>query len=47
MDADALSTAAYVLGPEEGAVFVEGRGEHLLLTKGGEVSASPGFPGRA
>lgn len=47
VDADALSTAAYVLGAKAGAGFVEELGESLLLTEGGEVSASPGFPSRA
>ncbi|MEX1258388.1 MAG: FAD:protein FMN transferase [Gemmatimonadota bacterium] len=46
MEADALSTAAFVLGPEEGVAFlarlpgVEG----LLVTKDGRPSRTPGFP---
>jgi thiamine biosynthesis lipoprotein len=46
MDADALSTAAFVLGPVEGTAFlaqlpgVEG----LLVAKDGRPSKTPGFP---
>jgi thiamine biosynthesis lipoprotein len=46
MDADALSTAAFVLGPEEGiALLARLPGvEGLLVTKDGRPSRTPGFP---
>jgi len=46
MDADALSTAAFVLGPEEGTALLAGLPgvEGLLVAKDGSPSGTPGFP---
>ena len=46
MDADALSTAVFVLGPREGIALLDGleRIEGMLVTKAGELFASRGFP---
>ena len=46
MDADALSTAVFVLGPREGIVLLDRleRIEGMLVTKTGELFASRGFP---
>ncbi len=46
MEADALATAAFILGPREGLDFIaaaEGV-EGLLLPRGGEPLRTPGFP---
>ena len=46
MDADALSTAVFLLGPREGIALLD-RLEHIegmLVTKTGEIFASRGFP---
>lgn len=49
MEADALSTAALVLGPEEGRAFLEARpgAEGLLVAKGGERFRTAGYPPEA
>jgi thiamine biosynthesis lipoprotein len=46
MDADALSTAVFVLGPHEGIALLDRleRIEGMLVTKTGELFASRGFP---
>jgi thiamine biosynthesis lipoprotein len=46
MDADALSTAAFVLGPEDGIAFLTRlpNAEGLLVAKDGSPSRTPGFP---
>lgn len=45
--ADALATAAFVLGPEAGYRFLEQRGvSAILVTTGGEVSMTPDLAGR-
>lgn len=42
--ADALSTAAFVLGPERGLAFLESEGvDGLIVTEDLEVVATPGF----
>jgi FAD:protein FMN transferase len=45
MEADALSTAAMVLGPDEGLALLEQREdvEALIVTKGGEARTTRGF----
>ena len=45
VDADALATAAFVLGPEDGLALLEGQPgvEGLLVGSGGEVVETPGF----
>lgn len=49
MDADALSTAAFVLGPEEGLALLEGAEgvEGLIVGKGGESASTRGLGLRA
>jgi thiamine biosynthesis lipoprotein len=46
MEADALSTAVFVLGPERGLALAARRPgvEALVVTRDGLVQASPGFP---
>ena len=46
MDADALSTSVFVLGPREGIALLDRmeRIEGMLVTKAGELFASRGFP---
>ena len=46
MDADALSTAVFVLGPREGIALLDRLEliEGMLVTKTGELFASRGFP---
>ena len=46
MDADALSTSVFVLGPREGIALLDRmeRVEGMLVTKTGELFASRGFP---
>ncbi len=45
LDADALATAAFVLGPEDGLALLEGQPgvEGLLMGSDGEVTETPGF----
>jgi thiamine biosynthesis lipoprotein len=44
MDADALSTSTFVLGPVDGIAFLERMGvEGMLVTKTGEQVATRGF----
>jgi thiamine biosynthesis lipoprotein len=46
MEADALSTAVFVLGPERGLALAQARPgvEVLLVSKDGVVCSTPGFP---
>ena len=46
MDADALSTSVFVLGPREGIALLDRleRIEGMLVTKAGEIFTSRGFP---
>ena len=46
MDADALSTSVFVLGPREGIALLDRleRIEGMLVTKAGEIFTSHGFP---
>jgi thiamine biosynthesis lipoprotein len=49
MDADALSTAAFVLGPAKGLDLLEGLEgvEGLIVTKDGDALRTRGFPRNA